>query len=239
MFLVVSLLLILYCSDWDGVNEYEHVRATMIAQEWGYVGFAADIYGADLQFVENTTERGALATFYRSNPDVFGSRINTAIEYVKNHPKVDASKVAVFGYCFGGTGVLQYGLYGNDDVNSIVSFHGGLSFLPEDPLPVGPKLLVLSGGEDDAVTDIMDLEITLDSVEAPWEITRYSKIEHAFTVFEDGTSSYTSDDLKNHSLISSCLLILVLFFIRQIDTARGWTCALGRQPTTLLRKVSV
>ena len=167
----------------------------MIAQEWGYVGFAADIYGADNQFVENITERGELATYYRSNPDVFGSRIRTAIEFVKAHPKVDPEKVALFGYCFGGTGVLQYGLNGNDDVNSIVSFHGGLSFLPEEPLPFGPKLLVLSGGEDDAVTDIMDLELTLDSVDASWEISRYSKIEHAFTVFEDGTSNECSSEI--------------------------------------------
>lgn len=84
-------------SDWDGVNEYEHVRATMIAKEWGMVGFAADIYGADLQFVEDFSERGQLATFYRSNPDVFGSRINTAIEFVKSMPEVNSERVALFG----------------------------------------------------------------------------------------------------------------------------------------------
>lgn len=31
--------------DQDGPNEYEQQRATLIAQELGYVGFAADIYG--------------------------------------------------------------------------------------------------------------------------------------------------------------------------------------------------
>lgn len=159
------------------------------------VAFAADIYGADLQVVENVTERGELATFYRSNPDVFGSRIQAAIEYVKGLEQVDANNVALFGYCFGGTGVLQYAMYGNDDVSAIVSFHGGLSFLPETPLPFGPKVLVLSGGEDDATTDIMDLEITLDSVNATWEITRYSGIEHAFTVFTDGASAFAQRSL--------------------------------------------
>lgn len=54
-------------------------------------------------------------------------------------------------------------------------------------MPFGPKLLVQSGGDDDDVADIMDLEITLDTAGASWEITRYSDIEHAFTVFEDGT----------------------------------------------------
>jgi dienelactone hydrolase len=228
-------------SDWDGVNEYEQVRATMIAQEWGYVGFAADIYGVDPQFVANMTERGQLATFYRSNPDIFGDRIRAAIDYVKAHPKVDPEKIAVFGYCFGGTGVLQYGLYGNDDVNSIVSFHGGLSFLPEDPLPFGPKLLVLSGGEDDAVTDIMDLEITLDTVEAPWEITRFSKIEHAFTVFEDGTTSSLVDEHKNENLltISYTSFVRCALLLLQTATVPGLSSVLGSRHMSLLRKALV
>jgi dienelactone hydrolase len=173
-------------SDWDGVNEYEQVRATMIAQDWGWVGFAADIYGADLQTVPNITERVGLINFYRSNPEVFGSRINAAIELVKAYDNVDPENVAIMGYCSGGTGVLQYGLYGNNNTKAIVSVHGGLSSLPEAPEIFGPKLLVLSGGDDDATSDIMDLELTLDGAEAPWEITRYSGIQHAFTVFQDG-----------------------------------------------------
>jgi hypothetical protein len=32
----------------------------------------------------------------------------------------------------------------------------------------------------------MELEIELDAAGAPWEITRYSGIGHAFTSFEDG-----------------------------------------------------
>lgn len=86
------------------------------------VGFAADIYGSDLQFVESREERGQLATFYRSNPDIFGARIQSAIDLVKSMPEVDSDNVALFGYCFGGTGVLQYGLYGNNDVNAIGTY---------------------------------------------------------------------------------------------------------------------
>jgi len=70
-------------------------------------------------------------------------------------------------------------------VQAVVSFHGGLGSLPEAGPAVQPKVLVLSGGEDDASTDIMTLEETLDNATATWEITRYSGIEHAFTVFDD------------------------------------------------------
>merc|ERR1712106_819244 len=34
--------------DWDGVNRYEKLRATLLADS-GYIAFAADIYGQDLQ----------------------------------------------------------------------------------------------------------------------------------------------------------------------------------------------
>lgn len=177
---------IIIIPDWDGVNEMEQIRATMATEEWGMVGFAADIYGADKQFVENSDERGELATLYRSNATLFAERIQAAVDLIKAHEKVNPEQVALFGYCFGGTGILQYGLLGYDDVEAMVSFHGGLSSIPEPNVTFVPKVLLLSGGDDDTSTEIMDMEMTLDAANATWEITRYSGIEHAFTVWGDG-----------------------------------------------------
>lgn len=94
--------------DWDGVNEYEQTRATMIADALGYVGFAADIYGADKHIVNDITERRTLATLYRSNATLFSERIQAAVELVKTFPEVDAENVALIGYCFGGCVFLCY-----------------------------------------------------------------------------------------------------------------------------------
>lgn len=172
-------------SDWDGVNDYEKRRATMLADGLGYVGFAADIYGKDLHVVEDQDQRIALSSMYRGNATLFAERIRASVDLVKTFDEVDPEKVAIIGYCFGGTGVLTYALTGLNDVTAVVSFHGGLGTLPEAGPAVNPKVLVLSGGEDDASTDIMDLEETLDNATATWEITRYSGIEHAFTNFDD------------------------------------------------------
>ena len=163
------------------------IRATMVMQEWGLVGFAADIYGVTPQYVANITERRELATFYRSNPEAFEMRIQAAIDAVNAMPEVETGNIALFGYCFGGTGVLQYGFRGNDNVKAVVSFHGGFSFLPEAPAPeiFNPRVLILSGGDDNTPEQIMDMEVLLDSAQAPWEITRYEGIEHAFTVWFD------------------------------------------------------
>jgi hypothetical protein len=97
-----------------------------------------------------------------------------------------SSFTAVSSVSVAGTGILQYGLLGMNDVAAMVSFHGGLDGLPEPNVTFEPKVLILSGGEDDTSSQIMDMEIALDTAAAPWEITRYSGIEHAFTVWTDG-----------------------------------------------------
>lgn len=181
----VVLINFFFGRDWDGVNDYGKRRAEMISADLNYVSFAADIYGADLHEVTNTTQRSELAGLYRGDPELFASRIQAAVELVRNIEEVDTENVAIIGYCFGGTGVLTYGLLAVNDVKALVSFHGGLSAIPDAGNDVTPKILVLSGGDDDASTEIMDLETTLDMASADWEITRYSGVEHAFTVFDD------------------------------------------------------
>lgn len=177
---------IIIIPDWDGVNEMEQIRATLVTEQWNMVGFAADIYGAEKQVVEDTDERIELATKFRSNATLFAERIQAAVDLIKAHEMVNPDQVALFGYCFGGTGILQYGLLGYDDVVAMVSFHGGLTSIPEPNATFVPKVLILSGGDDDTSSDIMDVEMTLNAAMATWEITRYSGIEHAFTVWEDG-----------------------------------------------------
>ena len=116
--------------DWDGVNTYEKLRATLLATH-GYVAFAADIYGSDLQENLDFPTRVNQTTRYRSDPDLFVQRIQTAIDLVKTFPEVDVDHIAVIGYCFGGTGVLEYAFSGATDVLAIVSFHGGHEVLPQ------------------------------------------------------------------------------------------------------------
>ena len=81
----------------------------------------------------------------------------------------------------------MYALEGYNDVQGVVSVHGGLTTLLDIyNTTVVPKVLVLSGGDDDTSTDIMDLESTLKASNAYWEITRFSNIQHAWTVWANG-----------------------------------------------------
>lgn len=73
---------------------YEKERATLLA-ELGYVGFAADIYGADLQ--ENLTfdQRIQYASLYRDNQTLFVQRMERALEEVKMYDDVATDSIAV------------------------------------------------------------------------------------------------------------------------------------------------
>lgn len=128
-------------SDWDGNNQYEKERATLLA-ELGYVGFAADIYGADLQTNLTFDQRAESATLYRDNMTLFVQRMERALEEVKMYDDVDTENIAVIGYCFGGTGVIQLAFSGNDEVKAVVSFHGGLTDLPSPNTNVTPYTLM-------------------------------------------------------------------------------------------------
>jgi dienelactone hydrolase len=159
----------------------------MVAEEWGYAAFAADIFGKDNHEVSGDL-RTSLTLKFRGDTPLFVGRIQAAVDLLKAMPEVDSDNISIIGYCFGGTGVLEYGLMGKDDVKGIVSFHGGLRTIDgADGNTFVPKVLILSGGEDDSASAIAGLEMILDEARAPWEITRYSNVEHAFTVFSDGT----------------------------------------------------
>lgn len=70
----------------------------MIAQEFGWVGFAADIYGPGW---EDGSTQGQQATLYRGNDTLFYGRIQAAVNVLKEHPMVLSDKIAVIGckYC--------------------------------------------------------------------------------------------------------------------------------------------
>ena len=68
----------------------------MFAEELGWVGFAADIYGA-IENLDNSTIRREQAGLYRGNNELFYGRIQAAVDLLKGHPDVMADKIAVIG----------------------------------------------------------------------------------------------------------------------------------------------
>lgn len=187
--------------NWDNVNQFEKERAVLLA-EAGYVAFAADIYGADMQENIENTQRFELYSTYTGDMDLYVARMKRAVEELQKVSEVDPTNIAIVGYCFGGTGAIQYAFSGRDDVKAVVPVHGGLQTLPNITSPLAPYTLILSGGDDDAHGDQVILEQALNDGNATWEITRYAFVQHGFTSWGSGAYNLNADARSWESMMT-------------------------------------
>jgi len=167
--------------EWMGLNDYARMRADMLAG-LGYISFAADVYGQGVR-PANPQEAGAEAGKYRSDRALLRSRMNSALAQLRANPRVDASRIAAIGYCFGGMAVLELARSGAD-IAGVVSFHGSLDTPnPADAQNIRCKVLVLSGAADPHVSpeSIAALQKELTEAHVDWQLKLYSDAMHAFT----------------------------------------------------------
>lgn len=172
---------ILIVHQWMGLTDYEKGRAEQIAKELGYVVLAADIYGKDAQ-PKDTKEAGAQAGKYKGDRALYRSRLKAGLEALKKQPNVDPKRLAVIGYCFGGTGALEAARAGLP-VKGVVSFHGGLATDKPAKSPLKAKVLVLHGAIDPYVgaDEVAGFEKEMNGSKADWQLVKYSGAVHAFT----------------------------------------------------------
>lgn len=171
---------IIVVHEWWGNNEYNRMRAEMLA-ELGYVAFAADMYG-DGKVLDNPQDAQNSAGAIYSDPNLLKERMNAAYETLKNSGFADPNHVAAVGYCFGGTVALNAANAGIP-LDAVVSFHGGLNGFKADSAIKKTPVLVCNGAADNFITqeDIDNFKKSMDAVGAPYEFINYEGATHAFT----------------------------------------------------------
>ncbi len=181
---------ILIVHNWMGMGESVKKRARQLAG-LGYIAFAADIYGKGVR-PANADEAGKLAGEYKGDSKKFRSRLSASLKSLKDIKQVDDSKLAVIGYCFGGTGALELARSGAA-IKGAVSFHGGLA--SKAPLTekgtLKAKVLVLHGADDPYVpaTEVATFQDEMRSAGADWQLHSYGNAVHAFSEVEVGNDT--------------------------------------------------
>jgi dienelactone hydrolase len=172
---------VLVVHDWMGISAETRRRCEMLAG-LGYVAFAADVYGRGVR-PANAREAAAQAGTYKGDRALFRRRLLLALEQLKRDPRVEGTRTAAIGYCFGGTGVLELARAGAD-LRAVVTFHGGLDSLhPEDAKAIKAKLLVLHGADDPFVPSdqIAAFQNELRQAGVDWQMVFYGGAVHSFT----------------------------------------------------------
>ena len=179
---------VLILHDWFGVADNVKMRAQMLART-GYVAFAADLYGAGVRPTGDAAPAEA-GKYYR-DLQLLRARASAGFSWLQQHPAVDPARLAVIGYCFGGTAALEFARTGAP-VRGVASFHGGLiAHDPSDASQIAGSLLVLTGGDDPVVPDDAVVAFENELRGAPhvdWQVTTYSGAPHAFSI--PGTDRY-------------------------------------------------
>ncbi|HTF18868.1 MAG TPA: dienelactone hydrolase family protein [Chryseolinea sp.] len=171
---------VLILPAWKGIDE-EAKTAALNLQKQGYVAFIADIYGEGNIPTDNAAAGKAAGT-YRSDYAAYQKRITLALEQLKKEG-ADAKKIAVIGYCFGGTGALE-AARGNLPVAGVVCIHGGLGKAADRTNgPLNAKVLIENPAEDKGVTpeDMSKLVTEMNEGKADWQIVTYAYSKHTFT----------------------------------------------------------
>ncbi len=173
---------VLVVHEWWGHNDYARQRAEMLA-ELGYVALAVDMYGGGQQ-ADHPDDAGKFAMSVMGNFPTAEARFQAAVDKIKEDPRVDPESIAAIGYCFGGAVVLSMANTGNEDLDAVVSFHGGLG-LPVMPEAgkVNAQVLVCNGADDPFVTaeQIATYTTAMDAAGANYELINYEGAKHSFT----------------------------------------------------------
>ena len=164
-----------------GLGKQAKDRALRLAS-LGYAALAGDPYGnglevSDLQ--DAITHAGAI----REDNTKFRQRIRAGLDALMALPQVDTDRLAVMGYCMGGTCSLEMARDGTP-LRGVVSFHGALETQsPAEPGTVQAKVLVCHGADDPFVpvehVNAFEEEMTKAGVD--WQVISYGGTVHSFT----------------------------------------------------------
>jgi dienelactone hydrolase len=171
---------VLIAPAFGGLGPFEVERAAELA-ELGYVAFAIDYYGDGRRA---TSEQDAFAWMGELNADRprLARRMQRALAEAKALSMVDAARIAVMGYCFGGKAVLDLARTGAD-FQAAIAFHGVYDEPGLDQVPIKPSVLVLHGWDDPLAKpdDLKALADELTKTCEDWQVVGFSKTGHAFT----------------------------------------------------------
>lgn len=175
---------LLMVPDWYGVTASALDKARQQAGR-EYVVFVVDMYGKG-KAPAGDAEAGRLVGALMAQPQEMRARMQAALAAFRAQAAsvpLDATKIGAFGFCFGGSSVLELARSGVQ-LAGAVTFHGGLhTQLPAAAGAVKTPLLVLNGAADESQkAAIVPFEQEMDRAGADWQFVNFGGAVHCFAL---------------------------------------------------------
>ena len=171
---------VLIAHTWAGRDAFVEEKAKLLT-ELGYAAFAIDMYG-DGKIGTSNEENAGMMQPLLDDRDELAKRVLASLDAVSKIDSIDASKIVIMGYCFGGLVAMDLARTGAD-IKGAVSFHGFLAGPENSTNEIKAKLLALHGDSDPMVgqDQIESFRQEMTSKKVDWQLHVFGGAMHSFT----------------------------------------------------------
>jgi carboxymethylenebutenolidase len=151
-------------------------KAEALAEE-GYLVVAPDMFrGSTASWVPR-----AIYQVVTTPPEQINTDLDAVFAWLATQPEVQADRIGIMGFCFGGRTSLLYSLH-NDRLAATVILYGSLITEAEQLKALPGPVLGIFGGADNSipVEEVRAFESALTVAGVPNEVTIYEGQPHAF-----------------------------------------------------------
>lgn len=171
--------------DWLGVTPAAIAKARQQAGR-DYVILVVDMYGKGVRPKDDAEALKQVIALYGA-PQTLRARIGKAIDVLKaqaGEAPLDASRIGAFGFCMGGTTVLELARSGSHpEVRGVVGLHGGLERRGPVADRIATPVLVLNGARDAGEMKNVDaFQKEMEAAHADWTLVNFADAEHCFAL---------------------------------------------------------
>ncbi|HSL42524.1 MAG TPA: dienelactone hydrolase family protein [Anaerolineales bacterium] len=159
-----------------GLNDAIISKADLLAQE-GYMVIAPDMFrGSTTGWIPR-----AIYQVISTRSENVNADLDSVFAWLESQPDVEANRIAIAGFCYGGRTSLTYSLH-NNRLAATVIFYGSPETDPEILKTLPGPVLGIFGGADQSipVQQVSAFDAALSQAGVPHEITVYEGQPHAF-----------------------------------------------------------
>ncbi len=199
---------ILMIHDRAGMQPY----AQKHAENWaklGYVTFAADFFGYGQGVLpKDIPEAVAQMGIYTKDRALMKARAQAGYDALIKNPLVDANRVALIGYCFGGMVGVEFGSTGVP-LAANVAIHGSFADHPEGwAQNAKGKFLILHGAED--------VPYPLEKVALVYNELRKAKVDFQMEFYSGAGHGFSVPKNKAEERANTQSIAATARFLREI-----------------------